>query len=123
LEIEMQEQPNVHLAQTDGDAAAARSADLRLAHALELLRLLTQKGVMQETGLRWSQRLVMAREFLAGAQPPEDAVHAAARRLLAAVDEQHATKDAPLKYTAPWGAIADLRAALAASSGDANASA
>jgi hypothetical protein len=41
LEIEMQEQPNVHLAQTDGEAAAARTADEQ--EACELAYLAFQR--------------------------------------------------------------------------------
>jgi hypothetical protein len=39
-------------------------------------------------------------------------LRAAAERLIAIVDEQHRSKEPPLKYAAPWGAIAVLRAAL-----------
>ena len=39
---------------------------------------------------------------------------AQARALVAAVDEQHSTKGAPLKYTVPWGALASMKEALEA---------
>jgi hypothetical protein len=116
LEIEMQEQPNVHLAQTDGEAAADRSADDSRslpAEDVSVDQLLELEGALH---VRWMLNIVKD----VAALVPVDAMPTSYQAAWANCCEEiffRATGER-------WHMDEDeARFARAASSGDANASA